>query len=60
MIEKLISPIGYPSAAALQLTIELIRAGKIVNGSDAVNSIFEILHLLEEGKKKLMLQEDKD
>ncbi|EBA9765701.1 hypothetical protein KTK71_003169 [Salmonella enterica] len=60
MTEKLISPIRHPSAAALQLTIELIRAGKIANGSDAVNSIFEIRNLLEEGKKKLTFYKDKD
>ncbi|XHF49457.1 MAG: hypothetical protein PIK35_12430 [Enterobacter roggenkampii] len=60
MSDKLINPFSYTSASALQLTIELIRAGKITYASDAANSIIEIRKILEEEKNKITSRSDKE
>ncbi len=60
MSEKFVNPFSYTSASALQLTIELIRAGKISSASDAANSLIEIRKLLDDEKQKLTSQTDKE
>lgn len=60
MSEKLLNPFIYTSASALQLTIELIRAGKIVDSRDAANSVIQIRKILEEEKKSSTPQDDKE
>lgn len=60
MSDKLINPFSYVSASALQLTIELIRAGKITYAADAANAVIEIRTILEEEKKKLTSVADKE
>lgn len=53
MSDKLVNPFSYTSASALQLTIELIRAGKITYAADAAKSVIVIREALEEEKKKI-------
>ncbi|WP_413172291.1 hypothetical protein [Escherichia coli] len=48
MSDKLINPFTYPSVAALNLTVELIRAGKMSSPSEAANSVITIRNILKE------------
>ncbi|EOZ5926913.1 hypothetical protein ACQULU_004764, partial [Escherichia coli] len=60
MSDKLINPFTYPSVAALNLTVELIRAGKMSSPSEAANSVITIRNILKEEKQAAMEKTDKE
>ncbi|HBA2650206.1 hypothetical protein HVY26_14310 [Escherichia coli] len=60
MSDKLINPFTYPSVAALNLTVELIRAGKMSSTSEAANSVITIRNILKEEKQAAMEKTDKE
>ena len=60
MSDKLINPFNYPSVAALNLTVELIRVGKMSSPSEAANSVITIRNILKEEKQAAMEKTDKE
>lgn len=60
MSDKLINSFVCPSVAALNLTVELIRAGKMSSPSDAANSVITIRNILEKEKQASMEKTDEE